>query len=166
MAISVAVAVGDIADRLVARLAERVPAIHMADGMDPKAEMGPLVTAEHLAKVRGYVDQGVKEGANLVVDGRGLALQGYEKGFFLGGCLFDNVTTDMRIYKEEIFGPVLAVMKAATVTDALEMANSTNYALTGGIYSRSPANLALVRERFDVGNLYVNRPIKIGRAHV
>ena len=80
--------------------------------MDKTSEMGPLVTKEHLEKVKGYVDLGVKEGAKLVVDGRNLNLQGYEKGFYIGGCLFDQVTKDMRIYKEEIFGPVLSVVRA------------------------------------------------------
>src|ERR1043165_6199422 len=103
MAISVAVAVGNVGDALIERLAPRVRALKVAPGTDPEAEMGPLVTRQHLDKVRGYVDSGVAEGANLVVDGRGLKLQGYEKGFFLGGCLFDDVTPFMKIYKEEIF---------------------------------------------------------------
>ncbi|MEX2009948.1 MAG: CoA-acylating methylmalonate-semialdehyde dehydrogenase, partial [Dongiaceae bacterium] len=95
MAISVAVAVGEIADPLIERLAPRVRALKVGPGTDPEAEMGPLVTRQHLDKVKGYVDLGVKEGARLVVDGRGLKLQGYEKGFFLGGCLFDEVTPEM-----------------------------------------------------------------------
>ena len=85
--------------------------------------MGPLVTKEHLEKVKGYVDIGVKEGAKLVVDGRSLKLQGYEKGFYMGGCLFDNVKRDMRIYKEEIFGPVLSVVRAKDYSEALCLVN-------------------------------------------
>ena len=108
MAISVAVAVGDVGDKLMAKLAPRVAALKVGPGLDPQSEMGPLVTRQHRDKVMGYVDQGVKEGAKLVVDGRGLKLQGYENGNFMGGCLFDNVTTDMTIYKDEIFGPVLS----------------------------------------------------------
>ena len=108
MAISVAVAVGNVADRLVGKLAPRVAALKVGPGMDPQSEMGPLVTKEHLAKVKSYVDVGVAEGAKLVVDGRGLRLQGYENGYYMGGCLFDDVKPEMRIYKEEIFGPVLS----------------------------------------------------------
>jgi malonate-semialdehyde dehydrogenase (acetylating) / methylmalonate-semialdehyde dehydrogenase len=114
MAISVAVAVGKIGDKLIEKLSPRVSALKVGPGMDPQSEMGPLVTKEHLAKVKGYVDLGVKEGAKLVVDGRGLKLQGYENGYFIGGCLFDEVKPDMRIYKEEIFGPVLSVVRAET----------------------------------------------------
>jgi malonate-semialdehyde dehydrogenase (acetylating)/methylmalonate-semialdehyde dehydrogenase len=112
MAQSVAVAVGDIGDKLVNSLAKKVEALKVGPGMDKKSEMGPLVTKEHLEKVRGYVDLGVKEGAKLVVDGRNLKLQGYENGYYIGGCLFDHVKKDMRIYKEEIFGPVLSVVRA------------------------------------------------------
>jgi malonate-semialdehyde dehydrogenase (acetylating)/methylmalonate-semialdehyde dehydrogenase len=99
MAVSVAVAVGPVADKLIDRLAPRIRALKIGPGTDPEAEMGPLVTKQHLDKVRSYVDQGVKEGAKLVVDGRGLKLQGYEKGFFLGGSLFDEVTPEMTIWK-------------------------------------------------------------------
>ncbi len=111
MAVSVAVAVGGAGDRLIDKLVPRVRALKVGPGTDPEAEMGPLVTGQHLAKVRSYVDLGVEEGAKLVVDGRGLRLQGYENGFFLGGCLFDEVKPEMRIYKEEIFGPVLSVVR-------------------------------------------------------
>ena len=107
MAQSVAVAVGGIGDKLVEKLSKKVEALKVGPGLDKNSEMGPLVTKEHLEKVRGYVDLGVKEGAKLVVDGRDIKLQGYENGFFIGGCLFDNVTKNMRIYNEEIFGPVL-----------------------------------------------------------
>ena len=113
MAVSVAVAVGGVGDRLMDKLVPRVRALKIGPGTDPEAEMGPLVTGQHLDKVRSYVDLGVEEGAKLVVDGRGLKLQGYENGFFLGGCLFDEVKPEMRIYKEEIFGPVLSVVRSA-----------------------------------------------------
>ena len=103
MAQSVAVAVGGIGDKLVEKLSKKVEALKVGPGLDKNSEMGPLVTKEHLEKVRGYVDLGVKEGAKLVVDGREIKLQGYENGFFIGGCLFDNVTKKMRIYNEEIF---------------------------------------------------------------
>ncbi|HET6470148.1 MAG TPA: CoA-acylating methylmalonate-semialdehyde dehydrogenase, partial [Geminicoccaceae bacterium] len=110
MAVSVAVPVGQkVADRLVEKLEPRVRQLKIGPGTDPEVEMGPLVTREHLEKVRGYVDLGIREGARLVVDGRDFRMQGYENGHFLGGCLFDEVTPEMRIYKEEIFGPVLSV---------------------------------------------------------
>ena len=113
MAISVAVPVGEkTADALIERLIPKVRALKVGPGTDPESEMGPLVTKQHYDKVRGYIDRGVAEGAELVVDGRGLKLQGYEGGYFLGGTLFDRVTPEMQIYKEEIFGPVLAVTRA------------------------------------------------------
>lgn len=109
MAQSVAVAVGDIGDKLVSRLSKKVEALKVGPGMDKNSEMGPLVTKDHLEKVRSYVELGVKEGASLLVDGRNLKLQGFENGYYIGGCLFDNVKKNMRIYKEEIFGPVLSL---------------------------------------------------------
>ena len=112
MAQSVAVAVGGIGDKLVKSLVKKLEGLKVGPGMDKDSEMGPLVTKEHLEKVKSYVDIGVKEGAKLVVDGRNFKIQGYENGFYLGGCLFDHVTKDMRIYKEEIFGPVLSVVRA------------------------------------------------------
>ena len=111
MAQSVAVAVGNVGDKLVDELSKKVEALKIGPGMDKNSEMGPLVTKEHLERVRGYVDLGIKEGADLVVDGRDIKLQGYEDGYYIGGCLFDNVKKDMRIYKEEIFGPVLSVVR-------------------------------------------------------
>ena len=106
----------------------RVQALKIGPGTDPEAEMGPLVTRQHLDKVRGYVDLGVKEGAKLVADGRGLKLQGYENGFFIGGSLFDDVTPEMRIYKEEIFGPVLSVVRAPDFETRSSWSTNTNTA--------------------------------------
>src|SRR5882762_4225777 len=122
MAVSVAVAVGGVGDKLMDRLVPRVRALKVGPGTDPEAEMGPLVTKQHLDKVSSYVDLGVKEGAKLVVDGRGLKLQGYENGFFMGGSVFDEVKPEMRIYKEEIFGPVLSVMRTDTFDEATKLA--------------------------------------------
>ena len=127
MAQSVAVAVGGIGDKLVERLSKKVEALKVGPGMDKHSEMGPLVTKEHLDKVRGYVDLGVREGAKLVVDGRDLKLQGYEKGFFIGGCLFDDVKKNMRIYKEEIFGPVLSVVRAKDFSEATQLVNEHEF---------------------------------------
>src|SRR6202163_559464 len=123
MAVSVAVAVGGVGDKLLDKLVPRVRSLKVGPGTDAEAEMGPLVTRQHLDKVRSYVDLGVKEGAKLVVDGRELQLQGYEEGFFLGGCVFDEVEPEMRIYREEIFGPVLAVVRAPGFEDAVKLVN-------------------------------------------
>jgi malonate-semialdehyde dehydrogenase (acetylating)/methylmalonate-semialdehyde dehydrogenase len=113
MAISVAVPIGDkTADELIEKLEPKVRGLRIGPGTDPEAEMGPLVTKQHYDKVRGYIDSGEAEGAKLVVDGRGFKMQGYEGGYFIGGTLFDHVTPDMKIYKEEIFGPVLAIARA------------------------------------------------------
>jgi len=161
MAVSVAVAVGSAGDALVEKLAPRVRALKVAPGVDPEAEMGPLVTAEHLAKVRGYVDQGVKEGANLVVDGRGLKLQGYEKGFFLGGCLFDNVTPDMRIYQEEIFGPVLSVVRAPDVATATRLVNEHRYGNGVALFTNDGGVARDFTQAIQIGMVGINVPIPV-----
>ena len=128
MAISVAVPVGQkTADELVKRLIPRVESLKVGPSTDGSADFGPLVTKAHLEKVKSYVDIGVAEGAKLAVDGRGFTMQGYEKGFYMGGCLFDNVTPDMRIYKEEIFGPVLSVVRAADYEEGLRLCNDHEY---------------------------------------
>ena len=164
MAVSVAVAVGSAGDALVAKLAPRVRALKVAPGVDPEAEMGPLVTREHLAKVRGYVDLGVTEGADLVVDGRGLKLQGYESGFFLGGCLFDNVTTDMRIYKEEIFGPVLSVVRAPDVATATRMINAHEYGNGVALFTNDGGVARDFTQAIQIGMVGINVPIPVPMA--
>ena len=164
MAVSVAVAVGSAGDELVAKLAPRVRALKVAPGTDKEAEMGPLVTGEHLAKVRGYVDQGVREGANLVVDGRDLKLQGYENGFFLGGCLFDNVTTDMRIYQEEIFGPVLAVVRAPDVATATRMINAHPYGNGVALFTNDGGTARDFTQAIQIGMVGINVPIPVPMA--
>jgi malonate-semialdehyde dehydrogenase (acetylating)/methylmalonate-semialdehyde dehydrogenase len=137
MAISVAVPVGEkTADALVAKLKPRVEALKIGPATDETAEMGPVVTKMHQEKVLGYIDQGVSEGADLVVDGRGFSLQGYENGYFVGGTLFDRVTTDMTIYKEEIFGPVLSVVRAGSFDDAVKMINDHEYGNGTAIFTR------------------------------
>jgi malonate-semialdehyde dehydrogenase (acetylating)/methylmalonate-semialdehyde dehydrogenase len=118
MAISVLVAVGDAGDKLIPKVMERLSAIKVGSGVDPKSEMGPLVTKEHLDRVRAYVDSGVKEGAKLLRDGRDVSVAGHEKGFFLGPCLLDGVEPRMKIYQDEIFGPVLSVVRAGTYDEA------------------------------------------------
>jgi len=162
MAISVGVAVGDaVADALVARLRERLDRLRVLPGTDPKAEMGPLVTREHLARVRGYVEQGVKEGAELVVDGRGLRVAGAEGGFFLGGCLFDRVTPEMRIYREEIFGPVLSVVRVPSVERALQLVNEHEYGNGTAIFTRDGDVAREFVARVQAGMVGVNVPIPV-----
>jgi malonate-semialdehyde dehydrogenase (acetylating)/methylmalonate-semialdehyde dehydrogenase len=161
MAISVAIAVGDIGDRLVARLAERVPSIRMADGMDPAAEMGPLVTRAHADRVLGYIEQGVAEGARLVVDGRGRSVSGCEQGFFVGGCLFDQVRPTMRIYREEIFGPVLSVVRVAQFEEALALVNEHEFGNGCAIFTREGDAAREFASRVKIGMVGINVPIPV-----
>jgi malonate-semialdehyde dehydrogenase (acetylating)/methylmalonate-semialdehyde dehydrogenase len=164
MAVSVAVAVGGVGDKLLDKLVPRVRALKIGPGTDPDAEMGPLVTAQHLAKVSSYVDLGVKEGAKLIVDGRGLNLQGYEKGFFLGGCVFDDVTPDMRIYQEEIFGPVLAVVRAPDFEHAVKLVNDHEYGNGVAIFTRDGDAAREFTNRIQIGMVGINVPIPVPMA--
>ena len=162
MAISVAVPVGDkVADALIERLAPRIRQLKIGPGKEPSVEMGPLVTKEHLDKVRGYVDLGVKEGAELVVDGRDFRMQGYEKGFFLGGCLFDRVRTDMRIYKEEIFGPVLSTVRAKSFDEAVAMVNAHEYGNGVAIFTRDGDAARAFANAVNIGMVGINVPIPV-----
>ena len=164
MAQSVAVAVGDVGDALVSRLSKKAEALKIGPGMDKSSEMGPLVTEEHLEKVKGYVDLGVKEGAKLVLDGRNLKLQGYENGFYIGGCLFDHVTTDMRIYNEEIFGPVLSVVRVKTFEEATKMINEHEYGNGVSIYTRDGDAGRTFASKIQVGMVGINVPIPVPMA--
>ena len=164
MAQSVAVAVGDIGDRLVDKLSKKVEVLKVGPGMDKNSEMGPLITKEHLQKVRGYVDIGVKEGAKLVVDGRNLKLQGYENGIFIGGCLFDNVKKDMRIYKEEIFGPVLSVVRAKDFEEASKLVNDHEYGNGVSIFTRDGDAARTFSSKIKVGMVGINIPIPVPMA--
>jgi malonate-semialdehyde dehydrogenase (acetylating) / methylmalonate-semialdehyde dehydrogenase len=164
MAISVAVAVGDAGDKLMKLLKPKVEALKIGPGTDNEMDMGPLVTGEHLAKVKGYVDIGVAEGADLVVDGRDYSLQGYEDGFFIGGCLFDNVTTDMRIYREEIFGPVLSVVRSEKFDDAVQMINDHEFGNGVSIFTRDGDAAREFTNRIQVGMVGVNVPIPVPMA--
>ena len=164
MAQSVAVAVGDIGDRLVDKLSKKVEVLKVGPGMDKNSEMGPLITKEHLQKVRGYVDIGVKEGAKLVVDGRNFKLQGYENGFFIGGCLFDNVKKDMRIYKEEIFGPVLSVVRAKDFEEASKLVNDHEYGNGVSIFTRDGDAARTFSSKIKVGMVGINIPIPVPMA--
>jgi len=166
MAISVCVAVGDdTADRLVARLAPRVAALKIGRGDAPGMDMGPLISAAHRDKVRGYVELGVQEGAQLVVDGRGLRVDGGEGGFFLGGCLFDRVQPHMRIYREEIFGPVLSVLRAPSYDAAVELVNAHEYGNGVAIFTRDGDAARDFAQRIQVGMVGVNVPIPVPVAY-
>jgi malonate-semialdehyde dehydrogenase (acetylating)/methylmalonate-semialdehyde dehydrogenase len=137
MAISVAVPVGKAtADSLLEKLIPRVESLKVGPSTDPSADFGPVVTQAALERIKGYVDHGIKEGAKLVVDGRGFKMQGYENGFYMGGCLFDEVTPDMKIYKEEIFGPVLSVVRAKDYGEALRLPTEHEYGNGVAIYTR------------------------------
>ena len=165
MAISVAVAVGDqVGDRLIEALEPRVRALKVGPGMDPDSEMGPLITAQHRDKVKGYVDLGVDEGADLVVDGRDLHLQGYENGFFLGGCLFDRVQPHMRIYKEEIFGPVLSVVRAPDFKSAVDLVNGHEYGNGTSIFTQNGDAARSFAHNCNIGMVGVNVPIPVPMA--
>jgi len=165
MAISVAVPIGEkTADALMAKLEPKVRALNIGPGTDPDAEMGPLVTAQHLAKVRGYVDAGVAEGAKLVVDGRDFKRQGYENGYFIGGTLFDNVTTEMKIYKEEIFGPVLAVARAPDYATAAKWINEHEFGNGTAIFTRDGDAAREFAHQIQVGMIGINVPIPVPMA--
>lgn len=164
MAISVAVAVGDIADSLVARLAERVQSLRVGPGTDAAVEMGPLVTGDHRDKVRGYVDAGIAEGATLVVDGRRLSVAGFEEGFYLGGCLFDDVTPEMRIYREEIFGPVLCVVRVPDLDGAIALINRHEYGNGTAIFTRDGDSSRRFAQRIEAGMVGINIPIPVPMA--
>ena len=165
MAISVAVPIGeDTANALMAKLEPKIRALKVAPGTDPEAEMGPLVTKQHYEKVKGYIDAGVAEGAKLVVDGRSLKLQGYENGYFLGGTLFDNVTTDMKIYKEEIFGPVLSVVRTGTYEAAAKMINDHEYGNGTAIFTRDGDAAREFAHQIQVGMVGINVPIPVPMA--
>jgi malonate-semialdehyde dehydrogenase (acetylating)/methylmalonate-semialdehyde dehydrogenase len=161
MAVPVAVAVGAVAEPLVERLAARVRSLKIGPASDPQAEMGPLISAEHKAKVEGYIDLGVHEGAELVVDGRGLSLQGWEGGFFLGGSLFDRMTPLMRIYQEEIFGPVLGVVRVGGLDEALALIEANRFGNGAAVFTRSGAAARAFTERVTAGMVGVNVAIPV-----
>lgn len=165
MAISVAVAVGDeVADRLVAKLVPRIKALRIGAPDDASTEMGPLVTGEHLERVRGYIDTGVSEGASLVLDGRTVNVPGLQSGFFLAGSLFDRVRPDMRIYREEIFGPVLVLVRVPHADAAVRLINSHAYANGTAVFTRSGDAARAFAAAIEVGMVGVNVPIPVPMA--
>ncbi|MFW6076453.1 MAG: CoA-acylating methylmalonate-semialdehyde dehydrogenase [Hyphomicrobiales bacterium] len=166
MAVSVAVPVGEkTADALMERLVPRVESLKIGLSTDAEADFGPLVTREALGRVRDYVEVGVKEGADLVVDGRGFQMQGYEDGFFMGGCLFDKVTPNMRIWEEEIFGPVLSVVRAKDYDEALDLPMKHQYGNGVAIYTRDGDAAREFASKINVGMVGINVPIPVPLAY-
>jgi len=166
MAISVAVPVGeDTANRLIEALIPRVKGLKIGHPSESGADYGPLVTKVHLERVKGYIGTGIEEGAKLVVDGRGFVKEGYENGYYLGGTLFDNVTKDMRIYKEEIFGPVLSVVRAKTYAEALALCDDHEYGNGVAIFTRDGDAARDFAAKVQVGMVGINVPIPVPIAY-
>lgn len=166
MAISVAVPVGEgTADALVEALAPKVRALKVGPATDPEAEMGPVITAEAKSRISGLIDHGVREGAELVVDGRGLELQGYENGYYLGGSLFDRVTKDMTIYKTEIFGPVLSVLRTDSYDEAINLINAHEYGNGTAIFTRDGDAARAFADKIEVGMVGINVPLPVPVAY-
>ena len=162
MAISVAVPVGEeTAEHLVSKLKTRVESLKIGPSTDPDAEMGPLVTQQHYEKVKGYIDIGVKEGATLVADGRGFSLQGYEGGYFIGGTLFDHVTPEMTIYKDEIFGPVLSTVRTKNFDEAVNLIHNHEYGNGVSIFTRDGDTAREFCDQIQIGMVGVNIPIPV-----
>ena len=166
MAVSVAVPVGEeTADRLVDTLKPRVESLKVAPYTDPASEMGPVITRQSLDRIHGLIAEGIDAGADLLVDGRDIRLQGYEDGFFIGGCLFDRVTTDMSIYKQEIFGPVLSVVRAEGYEEAVGMVNDHEYGNGAAIFTRDGDTARDFFSRAKIGMVGVNVPIPVPVAY-
>ncbi|MDH3925282.1 MAG: CoA-acylating methylmalonate-semialdehyde dehydrogenase [Xanthomonadales bacterium] len=166
MAISVAVAVGDdTADALVSKLKDELAELKVGNGNDNSNNMGPLVTGEARDRVKGYIDLGVEEGADLVVDGRGLVVEGCEEGFFLGGTLFDRVTQEMKIYNDEIFGPVLCVVRAQNMQEAMDLIDNHEYGNGTCIFTRDGEAARYFSDNIKVGMVGVNVPLPVPVAY-
>ena len=165
MAVSVAVAVGDeLGDRLVDKLAAKVRTLKVRNGMEADADMGPIVTAQQKTKIEGYIEAGIKAGATLVVDGRGLTVPGHEKGFFLGGTLFDHVSRDMTIYREEIFGPVLCVIRVPDFESAVNLINAHEFGNGVSCYTNDGKTAQEFAHRIKIGMVGINVPIPVPMA--
>ena len=164
MAISAVVAVGDAGDALLHEIRTRVDKLTVGPASNPEAEMGPLVTGQHRDKVAGYLDAGLAEGAELAIDNRGLKVEGFENGFFLGPCLFDHVTTEMSIYRDEIFGPVLVMLRAESYDDALEIVNRNQYGNGTAIFTNDGGAARKFQNEVQVGMVGINVPIPVPMA--
>jgi malonate-semialdehyde dehydrogenase (acetylating)/methylmalonate-semialdehyde dehydrogenase len=161
MAISVVVTVGDAADRLLPKVEERIAKLKIGSAEDPEAEMGPLITAEHREKVASYIDAGVEEGAKLLCDGRKISISGCEDGFFVGPTLFDQVKPDMKIYRDEIFGPVLGVVRCEHFNDAISLVNENPYANGTAIFTNDGGAARRFQREIQVGMVGINVPIPV-----
>jgi malonate-semialdehyde dehydrogenase (acetylating)/methylmalonate-semialdehyde dehydrogenase len=166
MAVSVALPIGDAtADALIERLVPRIRSLRVAPYTDPESELGPVISKESHQRILGYIQQGLDSGAKLVVDGRGVNLQGYEGGYFIGGCLFDKVTKDMSIYKEEIFGPVLSVLRAKSFDEAVGLIDDHPYGNGTAIFTRDGDAAREFASRVRIGMVGVNVPIPVPVAY-
>ncbi|WP_223448555.1 MULTISPECIES: CoA-acylating methylmalonate-semialdehyde dehydrogenase [Pseudomonas] len=164
MAISIAVAVGDVGDRLIAKLLPRIDQLKVGNGMQSDSDMGPLVTAEHKAKVEGFIDQGVAQGAQLIVDGRHFKVPGAENGFFVGATLFDKVTTEMSIYRQEIFGPVLGIVRVPDFASAVELINAHEFGNGVSCFTSDGGIARAFARTIKVGMVGINVPIPVPMA--
>jgi malonate-semialdehyde dehydrogenase (acetylating)/methylmalonate-semialdehyde dehydrogenase len=161
MAVSVVVAVGDTGDELVAKIADRAKTLRIGPGDDPASEMGPLITQAHRDKVAGYVGSAREQGADVVVDGTGFSVDGHEEGFFLGVSLLDKVSTEMDAYKDEIFGPVLCVVRADTYDDAMRLINSSKWGNGTAVFTRDGGAARRFQMEVEAGMVGVNVPIPV-----
>jgi malonate-semialdehyde dehydrogenase (acetylating)/methylmalonate-semialdehyde dehydrogenase len=164
MAISVVIAVGNVADPLLAKLKERAEKLVIGAGDQKGVDMGPVISAPHRDKIMGYINSGVEQGAKLVTDGRNIKVAGYEKGFFVGPTLFDNVTREMTIYREEIFGPVLIVVRVSSLDEAIKLVNNNAYANGTAIFTGSGAHARRFQNEIEVGMVGINVPIPVPMA--
>jgi malonate-semialdehyde dehydrogenase (acetylating)/methylmalonate-semialdehyde dehydrogenase len=164
MAISIAVAVGDVGDGLIAKLLPRIDQLKVGNGMQSDSDMGPLVTAEHKAKVEGFIDQGVAQGAQLIVDGRNFKVPGAENGFFVGATLFDKVTTEMSIYQQEIFGPVLGIVRVPDFASAVELINAHEFGNGVSCFTSDGGIARAFARTIKVGMVGINVPIPVPMA--
>jgi malonate-semialdehyde dehydrogenase (acetylating)/methylmalonate-semialdehyde dehydrogenase len=164
MAISVATLVGDVADKIVPMLVERLKTLKVCNGLEADAEMGPIVTGAALDRIKGYIASGVEEGATLLVDGRGLKVPGLEGGFWMGGSLFDHVTADMKIYREEIFGPVLSCVRVKTFAEGIDLINAHEFGNGVSLFTRDGNTAREFARRVQVGMVGVNVPIPVPMA--
>ena len=164
MAISIAVAVGEVADQLIEKLLPRIDRLKVGNGAQPDSEMGPLVTAEHRAKVVGFIDQGVAQGAQLIVDGRALKVPGAEQGFFVGATLFDRVTPEMSIYQQEIFGPVLGIVRVPDFASAVALINAHEFCNGVSCFTSDGGVARAFARTIKVGMVGINVPIPVPMA--
>jgi malonate-semialdehyde dehydrogenase (acetylating)/methylmalonate-semialdehyde dehydrogenase len=164
MATSIAAVVGEAGDKLIAELRTRIGNLKIGPGTDPSADAGPLVTREHLERVRQYIDAGLREGAKLVIDGRRVEVQGHRDGFFLGPCLFEGLSPQMRIYKEEIFGPVLGIIRVRTLAQALELVNAHEFGNGVSIFTQDGRAAREFSHAVQAGMVGINIPIPVPMA--